>query len=128
MCLDHLEKFKMAATHTDGSVKGWKVFLVNEGRLHPILYGNHCYLSGKWNYANTATRLNAFTREEGYDSGFHIYKTKKECRDRGWHGVIVPVYFMPKDIIAKGLDGGHKCIVAKRMWIEPHDYDKAVNP
>ena len=128
MCLEKLKEFKVQATHTDGSVKGWKVFCKYPGRK--TLAGWWFYVKTKrgWNKADTSKTISGGF--EPYRSGFHIFTTYRGAV--AWMGdadvdeVIVPVYFMPQDITAKGTQEGHNCVVAKNMWIEPHDYDAAV--
>ena len=127
MCLEKLKEFKVQATHTDGSVKGWKVFCKYPGRK--TLAGWWFYVKTKrgWNKADTTKTVSGCCKP--YQSGFHIFTTYRSavewaCDDDD--NVVLPVYFMPEDVTTKGVQGGHNCVVASRMWIEPHDYDAAV--
>ena len=125
MCLDKLTKFKVEPARADGLVKGWKVFEVNGDELL-----GDCIEDQKtrgWNKADTSQTVG---RRPKYRSGYHIWITKEGaadwCDEENDNEVVVSVYYMPEDVTAKGLQCDHKCVVVKRMWIEPHDYDAAV--
>ena len=128
MCLAKLKEFKVQSTHTDGSVEGWKVFCKSPRRKTLVGWFYSVKMKRGWNKADTSKTISGGF--EPYRSGFHIFTTYKgavawSCNDNG-DEVVVPVYFMPEDVTTKGVQGGHNCVVASRMWIEPHDYDAAV--
>lgn len=136
MCLDRLKKFKVSPTHTDGSVKGWKVFEVINSRslksrsLHGLNYGGK--LSKGWNQADMSLKLVVirYRKNQYYQSGFHVVVNSRRVRMLAKYprSRCVPVYFMPEDVTAKGEQFDKDIVVVKRMWIEPHDYTKAVKP
>lgn len=130
MCLDRLKKFKVAPTHTDGSIKGWKAFKIRRRGLHGPYWGGK--VVREWNIATSGTLPVWHSNTGRYERGYHIF-TERYAAKRYSNSVhvcgkkaIVPVYYMPNDIVAKGSQTEGIIVVVKRMWIEPHDYDKAV--
>ena len=147
MCLDRLKKFKLQPTHTDGSVMGWKLlWLCSDGKLYPEYHVKvfpEGYKPGIWHVAKRRKiKMLETDVEESYPNGFHIcmngkrhaYYRNRIFRRRNSILRWVPVYFMPDDVLATGIDnilkrGSYKnikCVVSKRMYIDPDDYAKAV--
>jgi len=132
MCLGELKRFKVEPTHTDGSVKGWKVFGVACGQLKSQYYDRHYTPKKEWNVDDAPYNISIFGCPGGfkmYPSGFHVFTTKAGANRWNCSSLktaVVPVYYMPKDVVAKGIQQNKKVVVVKRMWIEPHDYDAAV--
>ena len=124
MCLKKLKEFRVRPTHTDGSVKGWKVFKRRDGKLVGDCKGDR--KKRGWNKASF-TEMIGLAPE--YRSGYHIFTNKKGVEDWScstYRNIVVPVYYMPKDVVAKGVQAGWNCVVVSRIWIDPHDYDAAV--
>ena len=130
MCLDRLKEFPVRPYCTDGSVRGWKVFAVDEKNRKLRTDTKGFPVKKGWNIAETYDYVLLHTAfRQPYRRGFHIMTSIKGARRWGCYGrfeVILPVYFMPEDIMAQGTQFEHNCVVTKRMWIEEHDYDQAV--
>ena len=134
MCLNTLIKFRVRPTHTDGSIQGWKAVISRDNYL--ISEFKHYEFKKGWNKASTDLLCIHTNTGEAYRAGFHIFTSKEDAIywiSGGISGAIyanyyriIPVYYTPKNILAKGVQKNCNVVVASRIWIEPHDYDAAV--
>jgi hypothetical protein len=116
MCLSHVEEIPKQIKKRK---IGWKMFYgFNSEDLRPYLYppnGNKLsifgYKIGKW-YTSTKEILGFYPT---YESGFHIYQTKKEAisRHNSWN--VHKVEY--DDVVAYGKQDGQRVIVARKMRI-----------
>jgi len=117
MCMNKVTNtFDPPLTH---EVKAWKVLYKNEdnGKYYSE-FRRHMHPNGfkpnRW-YVNKGSKP-IYTYDSSYPIGFHAFTTKKGAENWAFSDMyVVPVLLT--NIVARGRQDGHICIVARKMKI-----------
>jgi len=120
MCLDKLSDFKVRLNENGVGV-GWKVFnKTPNGMLFGEWQGRKRRSRNKW-LKEGDFRLGKFKGLElfkcwsiEYPYGFHVFITRKGVKNWTYS---IPTKVKFRKVVAKGLQCGHRCVVAKEIFI-----------
>lgn len=119
MCLTSVTSTEYEETPKGEYHTGWKAVSIHKDIMKFYSMWNCGRLLNKWHRCNKTNRLTTVSGFDSYDLGFHIFATREGARfwKRHWAGYrVVKVRY--RNVVARGIQGGLKCIIAKEMYVE----------
>ena len=95
---------------------GWKCFLGTEDKLEGLCtHSEQPFKQGVWITDPSSGKLYG-----GYETGYHMYRTKGACERAGWrYNSIRRVDF--RSVTATGTNSGFRAVVAREIYIHPKE-------
>ncbi len=116
MCLNLVTSIKNEKLPKDEYYTGWKCINVDkQSNTFQSLYNCNRHFD-KWLRCRLPLSETLGSGFDEYPAGFHIFITREGARNWSSYDKVIKVRY--RRVVARGIQGGYKCIVAKEMYVE----------